>query len=78
MKLSDKIICTSKFILNEFKHLDKNNKLIQIYIPFKKNNRYKKIQRLKQKYVLMFSSLLPHKNIKVIKNIFLNLNVLKM
>ena len=71
IKLSNKIICTSKFILNEFKHLDKNNKLIQIYIPFKKNKRYKKIQRLKQKYVLMFSSLLPHKNIKVIKNIFL-------
>ena len=72
IKLSDKIICTSNFILNEFKYLDKKKKLTKIYIPFKKNNSYKKISIIKQKYVLIFSSLLPHKNLKVIKNIFLN------
>ena len=50
----------------------KKKKLTKIYIPFKKNNSYKKISIIKQKYVLIFSSLLPHKNLKVIKNIFLN------
>jgi glycosyltransferase involved in cell wall biosynthesis len=77
IKFSDKIICTSKFILNEFRGIDKDKKLIQIYIPFKKKNKYKKIFRLKQKYVLLFSSLLPHKNIDIIKNIFLNSNSFK-
>ena len=77
IKLSDKIICTSKFIFNEFRHLDKKKKLKQIYIPFKKINKYKSILKLKKKYVLIFSSLLPHKNINIIIDIFLNSNSFK-
>lgn len=77
IKLSDKIICTSKFIFNEFKHLDKKKKLKQIYIPFRKINKYKMISKLNEKYVLIFSSLLPHKNINIIINIFLNSNSFK-
>lgn len=76
-KLNDKIICTSKFIFNEFKYISKLNKLRQIYIPFKKNNKYRKVSGLKKKYVLVFSSLLPHKNINIIENIFLNTDSFK-
>lgn len=76
-KLSNKIICTSKFILKEFRNLDKNKKLAQIYIPFSKKNFYKKVPTIKDKYVLLFTSLLPHKNVETITNIFLKTNCFK-
>ena len=77
LKLGNKVICTSKFIFNEFKSIDKKNKLEQIYIPFKKSYKYKKISKFTKKYILIISSLLPHKNIDIIKNIFLNSNSFK-
>ncbi len=67
---SDKILCISDFIKNEFSKGDK--KFIRVYIPVKNHKKSLKPKQIKNKFILTISSTLPHKNLKVLEKIYLN------
>jgi hypothetical protein len=67
---SDKILCISDFIKNEFSKGDK--KFIRVYIPVKNYKKSLKPKQIKNKFILTISSTLPHKNLKVLEKIYLN------
>lgn len=67
---SDKILCISDFIKNEFSKGDK--KFIRVYIPVKNYKKSLKPKQIKNKFILTISSTLPHKNLKILEKIYLN------
>ena len=73
-KNSDHVICESHFIKNQFLNLKKKIKVI--YIPFKKKKNKIMNKKNRFKFFFILSSLLPHKNTKMIEDIFMN-NVIK-
>ena len=66
---SDKILCISDFIKNEFSKDDK--KFVRVYIPIKNNNKSLKPKIVKNKFILTISSTLPHKNLEILEKIYL-------
>lgn len=71
--LSDKILCISDFIKNEFS--DNKSKFLTIYIPVKQHNNYLKPKNINYKFALTISSILPHKNLEVLEKIYLKNNI---
>ncbi len=67
---SDKILCISDFIKSEFSKGDK--KFIRVYIPIKNYKNSSKPKIVKKKFILTISSTLPHKNLKILEEIYLN------
>ena len=71
--IADKILCISNFTKKEF--LNNKNNLFRIYVPIKKTKYSKKPKNIKKKFSLSISSTLPHKNLKVLEQVYLNNNI---
>ena len=71
-KSSDKILCISNFIKNEFSNKIDKQKIEREYIPIKKTIYSKRLNKISNKFNLIISSTLPHKNLNTIEKVFLN------
>jgi|TARA_B110000037_G_scaffold157766_1_gene178033 hypothetical protein len=69
-KNTNKVICESYFIKKEFPLFKKKSEVI--YIPFNIKQKIIKKSKNKNKFFFILSSMLPHKNIKMIEDLFLN------
>ena len=71
--IADKILCISNFTKKEF--LNNKNNLLKIYVPIKKIKYSTQPKYITKKFALSISSMLPHKNLKVLEQVYLNNNI---